>query len=197
MNDVHKCLLNAGDKALIIFMIVLGLMLVVAAFFSDKACADPRMETEDGFCHFQISPNDANVEVFAGVCENSIFVYDNQGTDEADGDAIWIKKYARGRTPIGNVRELVKLQNAGEQPPEPCKNQWDLASNPMPGFPLAPIENLLCLIRLTGEETGIPCNLVDSNGNTYTTQFWTAKYELFGDKRIVYSLSCRNAQEDD
>ncbi len=172
--------------------IVVALAVLTYGFFAGTLKADPRMETRDGFCHFQIDPNDQNVEVFAGDCVNSIFVYDNAGDDEADGDAVWVKQYINGRTPVGNVKKLLQRRAAGEQSPKRCKNQWVVPN----GDPVAPEQDLLCQVRLTGERSDSCCALVDSNGTEYCTQFWTGVYDLTADGVIKYTLTCRNAQED-
>lgn len=174
------------------FLLVIALVFAVFVFGFVDLKADSRMETRDGFCHFQIDPNDQNVEVFAGVCLNSIFVYDNEGHDEADGDAIWVKQYVNGRTPIGNVRRLLARRATGEPSPRRCRNTWELPN----GEPVPPAQDLLCRVRLTGERTGYDCALVDSNNNNYATRFWTAVYELTADGVIKYTLTCRNAEEN-
>lgn len=178
-----------NNRFLLLITIILTILYAFGIAGSVKA--DPRMETRDGFCHFQIDPNDQNVEVFAGVCLNSIFVYDNDGHDEADGDAIWVKQYINGRTPIGSVKRLLQRRATGEQSPKRCKNTWTVPTEEIP-----PSEDLLCRVRLTGERTGYDCALVDSNGNEYDTQFWTAVYELTADGMVKYTLTCRNAQEN-
>ncbi len=160
------------------------MLLIIAGF----ANADPRMETRDEFCHFQIHPNDANDEVFAAGCENSIYVYG----DMADGDAIWIKKYNRGRTPIGIVDDVKREQQ---------DHNTYLGDTGEPGeFILEPRHSLqggknavIKRVRLTGETSDSECNLVDSNGTQYDTEFWTAVYDLYEDGTIVYTLECRNA----
>lgn len=152
--------------------------------------ADPRIETRDGFCHFQIDPNDPNDEEFASACQNGIHTYSNGHM--ADGDAIWIKRYNRGRTPIG-IASLVKLEQ--------------VAHNTLLGdtgeageFILAPCFQLtrgkpcnIKRVRLTGETSNSLCVLVNSNNQQYTTEFWTAEYDLYDDGTVKYTLECRNA----
>ena len=79
-------------------------------------------------------------------------------------------------------------------------------------FPIgyAPIAESLAL---TGDETGIPCNMVDSNGIKYTTNDWSSEYTFIKHKNgksagfdhewhdknyadiVIFSLICRNAQQ--
>ena len=64
-------------------------------------------------------------------------------------------------------------------------------------FGSAPIEKTLIL---TGEETGIPCVMVDSNGTTYSTLDWTSKYQYRpprGKNRstVIYEMICSNGQQ--
>ena len=46
-------------------------VLVISAllFFAAAAPAEQRMETRDGFCHFVVSPDNDDYEVFRGVCD--------------------------------------------------------------------------------------------------------------------------------
>ena len=149
--------------------------------------ADQRMETNDGFCHFQIDPNDADVEVFAANCVHSIYADQN---GQADGATTYALLYPRGRTPIGNVNGLLRRRDAGLPPPRGCVRNVPAATAETP-----PEEDILCRRRLTGERTGAPCNLVDSNGTQYATNFWTAIYDLTADGTVTYSLDCRNADQ--
>jgi hypothetical protein len=82
-------------------------------------------------------------------------------------------------------------------------------------FPVggAPISESLAL---TGDETGIACNMVDSNGTQYTTNDWTSEYIFVKNRRkgkgnyarfkhrwhdkkkadtVIFSLICRNGQQ--
>lgn len=168
-------------------------LLVLIYGFMNPAVADPRMETRDGFCHFQIDPNDQNVEVFAAVCLHDIFPYkDINGNNQTDGDAIWVKEYVKGRTRIGNVNRLLARRAAGEPPPRRCRNEWVIPN----GDPVPPAQDLLCKVRLTGERTGDLCVLVDSNGTEYQTEFWTGEYFLTADGVVKYTLTCRNAEQN-
>ncbi len=162
--------------------------------------ADPRMETNDGFCHMQISRNNANNEVFVANCRNDIY-QDNNG--QGFGYAIERRTYPRGRTPIGNVRGIISQLNRGQQrPPGRCRfslNQEFPPAEPIPipapgqvGDP----DLLLCTLRLTDENTpNQDCNLVDSNNTQYATNDWTAVYRLYADGTVEYRLDCRNADQ--
>jgi len=47
-----------------------------------------------------------------------------------------------------------------------------------------------------GPATGINCNMVDSNGTTYTTNDWNSHYHVnTEDNSITYTLHCRNATQ--
>lgn len=147
------------------------IILVVSMIACTSVIADQRFETNNGFCHFVLNPNNANNEVFFANCLNSI-VQNNDGTGSG-------ATYIKARFPIG-------------------------------GAPIA--ESL----TLTGDETGIACNMVDSNGTQYTTNDWTSEYVLIKHKHkrkgnharfkhgwhdkkhadtVIFSLICRNAQQ--
>jgi len=50
--------------------------------------------------------------------------------------------------------------------------------------------------KTSGAETGIDCNMVDSNGTQYTTQDWDSVYKVMGKAgKIAYSVTCRNAAQ--
>ena len=192
---MKKCSTNKAGVAFLgitIGWIFLLLFILYVGIAPSLLNADPRMETRDGFCHFQIDPYDDDDEVFAGVCASSIYVYPQSG-DMADGDAIWKKEYNRGRTPIGVV-ELIKLQQQD--------HNTNFGDTGEPGeFILEPAfslhgnsNNAIKRVRLTGETSNSLCRLVDSNGTVYRTEFWTAVYDLYEDGAVVYTLECRNAR---
>lgn len=181
-------------------LVTVALVAMVIAFtlgYTDVLNADPRLETNDGFCHFQIDRNNANNEVFAANCEHDIYV-DHNG--QAFGYAIETRRYPRGRTPIGNVRALLQQRNDRRQrPPGRCRFILPYPDYPVtippPGKVGSP-EELLCRLRITGETANNQnCNLVDSNGTQYATRFWTGVYTLFADGTIEYQLDCREADQ--
>jgi hypothetical protein len=144
-------------------------ILAVSMIACTSVIADQRFETNNGFCHFVLNPNNADNEVFFSNCRNAI-VQNNDGTGTGT-------TYIKAQFPIGG----------------------------------APIAKSLAL---TGDETGIACNMVDSNGTQYTTNDWTSEYTLikhrhkgglsrfkhrWHDKRnadtVIFSLICRNGQQ--
>jgi hypothetical protein len=113
------------------------ILLAVTMITYTSVIADQRFETNNGFCHFVLNPNNANNEVFFANCQNSI-VQNDDGTGTGT-------TYIRVQFPIGD----------------------------------APIAESLAL---SGDETGIACNMVDSNGTQYTTNDWTSEYVLIENK---------------
>ena len=46
----------------------------------------------------------------------------------------------------------------------------------------------------SGNQTGVDCVMVDSNGTQYRTQNWNAFYHVQGNK-VKITMTCRNAQQ--
>jgi len=76
------------------------LMFFIALGLSGILCADQRMETVGGFCHFVINPNNADNEIFVSNCVSSI-VQDNNGN--VDGYVSMRVNYPGVLLPVGNL----------------------------------------------------------------------------------------------
>ena len=127
------------------------IILAVSMIACTSVMADQRFETNNGFCHFVLNPNNADNEAFFANCLNTI-VQNNDGTGTGT-------TYIEAQFPIG----------------------------------YAPITESL---TLTGDETGIPCNMVDSNGTQYTTTDWTSEYILKKRKRTRKSDESEHGRHD-
>ncbi len=108
-------------RLLIIFFIAVAPILI-----ANNAIADPRMETNDNFCHFILDADNTDNEVFQAGCDSSIAVEDEVATGQA-----YIKfRIDHRASPIPVGTELV-LTN--EDSNSPCNmvdsNNTQYASN--------------------------------------------------------------------
>ena len=153
-------------------IIVLFLLCSVPLLFAVPAAADPRMETNNDFCHFILDPFNGDNEVFYADCGAVITVTENEEPDP-----------------------LLKT-NPGDQPE--CEGNYSATgygtgSKVVPALasPLPPGTTLV----LTSRDSEYKCYLKESNNRTYTTEKWISRISVSerddgGFVRSSYGLLC-------
>lgn len=147
------------------------LLVHVYLFIAVTAFADPRMETNNNFCHFILDTNNTDNEVFVANCRPIITVVEkieNTGNASIQCD---LPHLASG---YAKVQRMM----------------------PQTAAPLLPGKTL----RFTSNKyPEIPCNMVESNGRQYTSYIWKSTITVRASNQngfvnVVYELFCQDGQ---
>jgi hypothetical protein len=162
-------------KRSVIFALLVTLPVLGAAM---TASADPRMETNNNFCHFIMDPTETDNEVFQAGCDSTIAVtiIPTQSVASAQGgrEKVGCEEYANYRASgYGTVTKVMPL----------------LASP-------VPVGKTL---KYTNEDSSTACTMVESNGREYRSYKWESKISVFrttprGFVRVVYEVACEDGR---
>ena len=143
--------------------LLLPLALGLAA--APSALADPRMETNNNFCHFILDPENTDNEVFVAGCDSTIVTVElPPATNAASAEC---ERYvARGY----GEREVVLPQAVIRIPAGSSRT-------------------------FTNEDSDTPCTMVESNGRSYSSYKWQSTISveataLPGQVKVRYALLC-------
>jgi hypothetical protein len=153
-------------------ILILVLMLVSAhLWISAPASADPRMETNDNFCHFILDPNNTDKEVFVAGCDSVITV-------------------------VEKVAITGKIQAKCEENNKLASGYAIVTKEMLPAaLPVAQGNTL----TLTSDNSTTPCTMVESNGRAYTSNKWRSTIKANREKRngfvtVQYEVFCQDGQ---
>ncbi|MBM4145252.1 MAG: hypothetical protein FJ240_03115 [Nitrospira sp.] len=160
--------------------IVFSLLLVAThLLFVAIASADPRMETNNNFCHFILDPNNTDNEVFVADCAAVITTVEK--TVQAGTTNFKCEESNRIASGYATVTKTV----------------------PREASPIPPGTTVV----FTNADSGTPCTMVESNGRAYTSTNWEstikagplplAKNRISGTVMITvqYELFCREGRQ--
>lgn len=152
-----------------LFVVLLAALCVQFGVFRG-AHADPRMETNNDFCHFILDTEDTDNEIFLADCGSVITVVEKVPPADAVEPACYENYSASG------YASAVKMV-------------------PAAAAPLPPGESLM----FTNEDTETPCTMVESNGRQYRSYRWKSRIRVGtrgrgGMVRVRYELFC-NGEE--
>ena len=141
------------------------LALLFTAAVAPQASADPRMETNDNFCHFILDPLYTDNEVFVAGCDSSIVTVELPRAAGAAG-AECERYVARGY----GEREALLPQAAIRIPAGSSRT-------------------------FTNDDSDTPCTMVESNGRSYRSYKWQSTISveataLAGQVKVRYALLC-------
>jgi hypothetical protein len=123
---------------LLLLLVAMQLMLIAIA------SADPRMETNDNFCHFILDPNNTDNEVFMADCGAMITTVEKTVTTTMiKSTCETSNRIASGYATVTNVV-------------------------PQAASPVLPGTTVL----FTNADSATPCTMVESNGRAYTSTKW-------------------------
>jgi len=147
---------------------VLLLLICVHIFFAVAASADPRMETNDNFCHFILNAGNTDNEVFLAGCDSVITV---------------VEKVAEA----GGVTAKCEESNY-------MASGYAAATRVVPqaAAPIPPGTTL----RFTSSDTDTPCTMVESNGRQYRSHKWQSVIKVDraysrNPVRVTYEIFCQ------
>jgi hypothetical protein len=147
------------------------LLVHVYLFIAVTAFADPRMETNNNFCHFILDTNNTDNEVFVAGCDSIIAVVENIEKSKSTSIQCDRPYLASG---YAKVQKMM----------------------PQTAAPLLPGETL----RFTSTKSSdIPCTMVESNGRQYTSYIWKSTITVRASNQngfvnVVYELFCQDGQ---
>jgi len=155
-------------KRIVLSLLLVAMHLLVVTI----ASADPRMETNNNFCHFILDPKNTDNEVFVADCGSVITTVEKivkTGT-------VQIKCEANNRIASGYATVTRVIQQAVS--------------------PIPPGTTVL----FTNADSETPCTMVESNGRAYTSIKWqsTIKAGTATKKGLVtvqYELLCQEGQQ--
>jgi len=123
---------------------VLLLLFFVHIIFTVTASADPRMETNDNFCHFILNAENTDNEIFLAGCDSVITVVEKvEATENATVKCEENNYMANGHA---TVTKFV----------------------PQAAAPIPPGTTL----KFTSSDSETPCTMVESNGRQYRSHKW-------------------------
>lgn len=151
---------------------LLPLLIAVHLLAVATASADPRMETNNDFCHFILDPNNTDNEVFVADCGSVITTIEkivSSGTAHIQCEEN--NRIASGYATVTRVVQQV-------------------ASPISPGT----------TVTFTSGDSATPCTMVESNGRAYTSNKWrsTIKAGTASKKGLVtvqYELFCQDGAQ--
>jgi hypothetical protein len=143
-----------------------------------SAMADPRMETNDNFCHFIFDPLDTDNEIFVAGCNATIVVMTGGVTKMVSGE-----------------------QKSNGEPQVQCSEYvasgYGTATRAVPiAASTLPVGTTL---KFTSDDSQTPCTMVESNGRQYISYNWESKIRVVsgitsGTVKIIYQLTCRDGK---
>ena len=154
-------------------LFALSLVVPVFLFAAHNAWADPRMETNNNFCHFIMDPYNTDFEVFIAGCNAEITV-------------------------AQKVTVAPKATTSGANQTE-CENENYSASGygkvekviPASAISIPPGKSLV----FTNNSSNTPCTMVESNGREYRSNNWQSTIKVTrasqrGYVKVDYELYC-------
>jgi hypothetical protein len=151
-------------KKLSVFLLLISIHIVFAA----TAFADPRMETNDNFCHFILNAQNTDNEVFLAGCASVITVVEKvAGAGEITVKCEESNFMANG---YATVTKTVP-QAAAPIPPGTTR-------------------------KFTSTDTDTPCTMVESNGRQYRSKKWQSSIKVdraYGRNpvKVYYEIFCQ------
>ena len=147
---------------------VLLLLISVHIIFAVTASADPRMETNDNFCHFILNSGNTDNEVFLAGCDSVITVVEKV----AGAGEITAKCEENNYMASGYATVTKTVQQAAAPIP--------------PGTTL----------KFNSTDTDTPCTMVESNGRQYRSQKWQSIIRVSPAVRknpvnVTYEIFCQ------
>jgi hypothetical protein len=147
---------------------VLLLLISVHIIFAVTASADPRMETNDNFCHFILNAANTDNEVFLAGCDSVITV---------------VEKVAGA----GGVTAKCEESNY-------MANGYGTATKivPQSAAPIPPGTTL----KFTNADSETPCTMVESNGRQYRSYKWQSTIKVDrayarNPVKVTYEIFCQ------
>jgi hypothetical protein len=155
-------------RSLVVLLAVSFLLMPFNAF------ADPRMETTKNFCHFILSPDNTDNEVFIAGCDSSIVTVVKEVTQELGADK------------AGSGKPNVACTNT-------VAYGYGTVTKEIPQV-LVPIP-VGTTLTYTSNDSATPCTMVESNDRSYVSSVWesrikVAKSSTRGFVKVVYQLYC-------
>ncbi len=147
---------------------VLLLLIFVHIIFAATASADPRMETNDNFCHFILNTGNTDNEVFLAGCDSVITVVEKvAGAGEITAKCEENNYMASG---YATVTKTV----------------------PQAAAPIPPGTTL----KFTSNDTDTPCTMVESNGRQYRSHKWQSIIKVDrayarNPVKVTYEIFCQ------
>ena len=151
-------------KKLSVFLLLISVHIV----FAVTASADPRMETNDNFCHFILNAQNTDNEVFLAGCDSVITVVEKvasagQVTVNCEDNNLMANGYAA-------VTKVV----------------------PQAAAPIPPGTTL----KFTSNDSETPCTMVESNGRQYRSHKWQSIIRVSSAVRknpviVYYEIICQ------
>jgi hypothetical protein len=149
-------------------MSIIVLLVPLLFLITNAAFADPRMETNNNFCHFILDTLNTDNEVFVAGCD-----------------------------PVITVVEIIPEEGATETQCEEnyTASGYALVKKVMPaeGAPVSPGNRLV----FTSDDSDAPCTMVESNGTAYQTQTWISvitvgEANTRGLVKVQFELFCQD-----
>jgi len=155
-------------KRIILLLLLVATHLIVVAI----ASADPRMETNNNFCHFILDPNNTDNEVFVADCGAVITTVEKKAkTVTAKNQCEENNRIASGYATVTNIV-------------------------PQAASPIAAGTSIV----FTNADSETPCTMVESNGRAYTSTKWKSTIKAVTANRrglvtVQYELFCQEGEQ--
>jgi hypothetical protein len=151
--------------------VILQSIVLVILFIPFSALADPRMETNNNFCHYILETENTDHEVFLAGCNAIITVAEKPAVSaSAAGGVACTNLTASG---YGTATVTV----------------------PAAASPVTPGTTLV----FTNADTATPCTMVESNGREYRSTKWVSRVRAdrnrAGFVKIVYEVFCEGGEQ--
>ena len=151
-------------KKLFVFLLLISVHIV----FAMTASADPRMETNDNFCHFILNADNTDNEVFFAGCDSVITVVEKVAG--AEGVTAKCEESNYMASGYAAVTKTVP-QAAAPIPPGTTR-------------------------KFTSTDTDTPCTMVESNGRQYRSQKWQSIIKVDrayarNPVKVTYEIFCQ------
>jgi hypothetical protein len=145
--------------------LVLVILAAAGLAAASPVAADPRMETNDNFCHFIMDHANTDNEVFLAGCDCTIV------TVEPPPPADMAKIACESAVASGYGERTVVMPQAAIGIPARTK------------------------LTFTSADSDTPCTMVESNGRAYQSHNWTSTIRVEatrrrGEVRVRYTLQC-------
>lgn len=151
-------------------LLALSLVIPFVLFAAVHASADPRMETNNNFCHFILNPDNTDIEIFMAGCNSEITVSEKVPTSGASQPS------CENYTASGYARiEKVIPQSAISIPAGSS-------------------------LTFTNNDSSTPCTMVESNGREYRSYNWQSIIRVKKAQQqnsyviVQYELFCQDGE---